>query len=59
MLTLPPSYTVMPLPLGPSGELLNGLYTVKDLSLKGRSKGFLESLYLCFKKLHPLKWAVT
>ena len=49
----------MPLPLKPSGELLNGLYTAKDLSLKSGGKGFLGSLYLHFKRLHPLKWAAT
>ena len=57
MLTLSPSYTAMPLPLGPSSELLDSLYTAKDLSLKSRGKGFLGSLYLHFKKLHLLKQA--
>ena len=57
MLILPPPYTIMPLPLGPSGKLLDGLYTAKDLSLKGRGKGFLKSLYLYFKRLYPPKWA--
>ena len=52
---LPPPYTVIPLLLGPSGKPLNSLYTVKDLSLKGGGKGFLKSLYLYFKRLHPLK----
>ena len=57
MLTLSPPYTAMPLLLGLSGKLLDGLYTAKDLSLKGRGKGSLGSLYLYFKRLHPLKWA--
>ena len=58
MLTLPSPYTAMPLPLGPGGELLNSLYTAKDLSLEGGGKGSLKSLYLYFKRLHPPKWAV-
>ena len=45
----------MPLPLGPSSGLLDSLYTAKDLSLKGRGKGSLESLYLYFKRLHLLE----
>ena len=49
----------MPLLLGPSGELLDGLYAAKDFSLGGGGKGSLESLYLYFKRLHLLKWAVT
>ena len=48
----------MPLPLELSGELLDSLYAAKDLSLKGRGKGFLKSLYLHFKRLHLLKQAV-
>ena len=55
---LPPPYTVMPLLLGPSGGLLDSLYTAKDLSLKGGGKGFLKSLYLYFKRLHPLEQAI-
>ena len=55
MLILPPLYTTMPLLLGPSGKLLNNLYTAKDLSLRSGGKGFLEFLYLYFKKLHLLK----
>ena len=55
---LPPLYTVMPLLLGPSGGLLNSLYTAKDLSLKGGGKGFLKSLYLYFNRLHPLEQAI-
>ena len=54
-----PLYTTMPLLLGPSGKLLNSLYTAKDLSLKGGGKGFLEFLYLYFKRLHLLKQAAT
>ena len=49
----------MPLLLKPSGELLDGLYTAKDLNLKGKDKGSLGSLYLYFKRLYPLKRAVT
>jgi hypothetical protein len=48
----------MPLPPGPSGGLLDSLYTAKDLGLKGRGKGSLGSLYLYFKKLHPPKRAI-
>lgn len=59
MLILPPPYTAMPLLLGLSGKLLDSLYTAKDLSLKGRDKEFLESLYLHFKRLYPPKWAAT
>ena len=55
MLILPPPYTAMPLLLRPSGELLDSLYTTKDFSLKSGGKGFLESLYLYFKRLYPLK----
>ena len=55
MLILPPPYTAMPLPLRPSGELLDSLYTAKDLGLKNRGKGFLGSLHLYFKRLHLLK----
>ena len=49
----------MLLPLGPSGKLLNSLYTAKNLSLKGGGKGFLGSLYLYFKRLYLPKWATT
>ena len=42
----------MPLPLEPGGKPLDGLYTAKDLSLGGRGKEFLKSLYLYFKRLH-------
>ena len=49
----------MTLLLGPSSKLLNGLYTTKDLNLKGRGKGFLKSLYLYFKRPYLLKWAAT
>ena len=49
----------MPLPLRPSGKLLDSLYAAKNLSLKGGGKGFLKFLYLHFKKLYLLKWAVT
>ena len=49
----------MPLLLGPSSKLLDDLYIAKDLNLKGRGKGFLESLYLYFKRLHLLKQAIT
>ena len=59
MLILPFPYTAMPLPLGPSGELLDGLYAAKDLGLKGRGKGFLGSLHLYFKRLHLLERAAT
>ena len=45
----------MPLLLGPGGELLDSLYTAKDLSLGGGGKGSLKSLYLYFKRLHLLK----
>ena len=55
MLILPPPYTAMPLPLGLSGKLLDSLYAAKDFGLKSGGKGFLESLYLYFKRLHPLK----
>ena len=48
----------MPLLLQPGGKLLNSLYTAKDLSLKDRGKGSLESLHLYFKKLHPLEQAI-
>ena len=58
MLILPPPYTTMPLLLGLSGKLLNGLYAAKNLNLKDKGKGFLKSLYLYFKRLHPLKRAV-
>jgi len=57
--SLPPPYTVMPLPLGPSGGLLDGLYAAKDLSLGGGGKGSLGSLCFRFKRLHPLKRAAT
>ena len=57
MLMLPPPYAAMPLPLGPSGELLDSLYTAKDLGLRGGGEGFLGSLYLYFKRLYLLKWA--
>ena len=59
MPTLSPSYTAMPLPLGLSGKPLNGLYAAKDLSLGGRGKGSLKSLYLYFKRLYLLKRAAT
>jgi len=49
----------MPLPLGPGGGLLDGLYAAKDLSLGGGGKGFLGSLHLRFKRLHPPEWAAT
>jgi len=48
----------MPLPLKPSGKLLDSLYTAKDLSLKGGDKS-LGSLRLRLNKLHLLKWAAT
>jgi len=54
-----PPYATIPLPLGPSGGLLNGLYAARDFSLKGGGKGFLGSLRLRFKRLYPLKWAIT
>ena len=57
MLILPPLYTAMPLLLGLSGELLNGLYTTKDFGLGGGGKRFLESLYLYFKRLYLLEQA--
>ena len=44
--------------LGPSGKPLNSLYITKDLSLKGGGKGSLESLYLHFKRLYLLEWAI-
>ena len=59
MLTLPPPYAAIPLPLGPSGKLLDGLYAAKDLSLKGGGKGSLGFLYLYFKRLHPPEQATT
>ena len=59
MLMLPSPYAAMPLLLKPSGELLDSLYAAKDLGLKGGGKGFLGSLYLCFKRLHLLEWAAT
>jgi hypothetical protein len=59
MPTLPPPYTAMPLPLGPGGGLLDSLYTAKDLNLGGGGEGSLKSLYLYFKRLHPLERAVT
>ena len=49
----------MPLLLGLSGGLLDGLYAAKDLSLKSGGEGSLGSLYLRFKKLHPLEQAAT
>ena len=49
----------MPLLLGLSSRLLDSLYTAKDLSPGGGGKGFLGFLYLYFKKLHPLKQAIT
>ena len=49
----------MPLPLKPSGGLLDGLYAAKDLNLKSGGEGFLRFLYLRFKKLYPPKRAVT
>ena len=55
MLILSPPYTAMPLPLGLSGELLNGLYTTKNLNLKSGGKKSLKFLYLYFKRLYPLK----
>ena len=55
---LPFLYIAMPLPLGPSSKLLDGLYAVKDLSLKSRGKGSLGFLYLYFKKLYLLKQAI-
>ena len=55
MLMLPPPYTAMLLLLGLSGKLLDGLYTAKDLSLRGGGEEFLKSLYLYFKRLHPPK----
>ena len=58
MLILPPLYAIMLLLLGPSGKLLNNLYTTKDLNLGGRNKRFLKSLYLYFKRLYPLKRAI-
>ena len=55
----PPLYAAMPLLLGLGGELLNSLYTTKDFGLGGGGKKFLGSLYLYFKRLHPLKQAIT
>ena len=49
----------MPLPLGPGGGPLDGLYAAKDLGLGGGGKGSLGSLHLYFKRLHPLKQAAT
>ena len=59
MLFLPLFYAAMLLPLGPSGGLLNGLYTAKDSGLGGGGEGSLRSLHLRFKKLYPLERAVT
>ena len=55
----PLPYAVMPLPLGPGGGLLDGLYAAKDLGLGGRGEGSLGSLRLRFKRLHLLEWAAT
>ena len=55
----PPPYTVIPLPLGPGGGLLDGLYAAKDLSPGGRGEGSLGFLRFRFKRLHPPKWATT
>ena len=49
----------MPLLLGFSSGLLDSLYTAKDLGLKNRGEGFLESLYLYFEKLYLLERAIT
>ena len=59
MLTLPPLYAIMPLLLKLSSKLLDSLYTAKDFGLESRGKGFLGSLYLYFKRLHPLERATT
>ena len=59
MLTLPPPYTAMPLPLRLSSKPLDSLYTTKDLNLKSGDKRSLKSLYLYFKRLHLLEWAIT
>ena len=56
---LPPPYAAIPLLLGLGGKLLDGLYTAKDLGLRGEGKGSLKSLYLYFKRLHPPEWAIT
>ena len=58
MLILLSPYAAMPLLLKPSSKLLNSLYAAKDLGLKGGGKGSLKSLYLYFKRLYPLKWAI-
>ena len=49
----------MLLPPEPSGGLLNGLYTAKDLGLGGGGKGSLGSLHLYFKKLYLPERAIT
>ena len=49
----------MPLPLRLSSKPLDGLYAAKDLGLKSGDKGSLRSLYLYFKRLYPLKRAIT
>ena len=49
----------MPLPLGPSGGPLDGLYAAKDLSLGGRGEGSLGSLRFRFKRLYLLERATT
>ena len=49
----------MPLPLGPGGGPLDGLYAAKDLGLGGRGKGFLRSLCFRFKRLHLPERAAT
>jgi hypothetical protein len=49
----------MPLPPGPSGGPLDGLYAAKDLSPGSRGKGFLGSLCLHFKKLYLPEQATT
>ena len=55
----PSPYTIIPLLLGPSGGLLDGLYATKDLSLEGRGKGSLRSLRLRLKRLYPPERAAT
>jgi hypothetical protein len=55
----PPPYAVIPLLLGPSSGLLDGLYAAKDLGLGGRGEGSLGSLRFRFKRLHLPERAAT
>src|SRR6266568_5047007 len=57
--TSPPPHAAMPLPPGPGGGPLDGLYAAKDLGPGGGGEGFLGSLRLRFKRLHPLERAAT